>query len=84
MSAVLAIIADDGRAIVVIDREAVVINYVLLHFSYSSKNFDGRLGKPLPQRIPEAGYNLPTKPCCWRGKQIYHGGDVCVLVSLPI
>ncbi len=30
MNAVLAIIADGGRAIVVIDREAVEINYFLL------------------------------------------------------
>jgi hypothetical protein len=30
MHAVLAIIADSGQAIVVIDREAVEINYVLL------------------------------------------------------
>ena len=37
MNSVLAIIADGGRAIVVIHREAVEINYVLLYFIDSSK-----------------------------------------------
>jgi len=32
MNSVLAIIADGGRAIVVIHREAVEINYVILYF----------------------------------------------------
>jgi hypothetical protein len=32
MNAVLAIIADGGRAIIVIDREGVEINYFLLYF----------------------------------------------------
>ena len=37
MNAVLAIIADDGRLIIVIDREAVEINYILLYFIDSAK-----------------------------------------------
>jgi len=37
MNAVLAIIADGGRAIVVIYREAVEINYVLLYYIDSTK-----------------------------------------------
>ena len=37
MNAVLAIIADDGRSIIVIDREAVEIKYILLYFIDSAK-----------------------------------------------
>jgi hypothetical protein len=37
MNAILAIIADCGRAIVVIYREGVKINYFLLYFNDSSK-----------------------------------------------
>jgi hypothetical protein len=37
MNAVLAIIANGGQAIVVIDREAVEINYFLLYFIDSTK-----------------------------------------------
>jgi hypothetical protein len=83
MNAVLAIIADGGRAIVVMYREVVEINYFLLLFIvYSNlKPFDGGLDKPLPQRRPGVGYARPTKPCRWRGERLYHGGDVyCVLV----
>ena len=38
MDAILAIIADDGQAIIVHDREAVEINYFLLYFIDSAKN----------------------------------------------
>ena len=37
MHAILAVIADGGRAIIVIDREAVQINYFLLYFIDSAK-----------------------------------------------
>ena len=37
MNAVLAIIADGGRAIIVINREAVEINYFLVYFIDSTK-----------------------------------------------
>jgi len=37
MDAILAIIADGGGAIIVIDREAVGINYFLLYFIDSAK-----------------------------------------------
>ncbi len=40
MSAVLAIIANDGQAIVVIDREAVVINYFSFSLFILLKPFD--------------------------------------------
>ena len=82
MSAVLAIIANDGQAIVVIDREAVVINYFSFSLFILLKPFDRGLGQSLPQRLLGAGYAWPTKPCRWRGKHLYPGGDVCVLVFL--
>ena len=37
MDAILAIIADGGPTIIVIDREAVEINYFLLYFIDSAK-----------------------------------------------
>ena len=78
MNAVLAIIADGGRAIVVMYREVVEINYFLLLFIvYSNlKPFDGGLDKPLPQRRPGVGYARPTKPCHCSGKRLHHGGDI--------
>jgi len=42
MHAVLAIIADGGRAIVVINREGVEINYFLLLFIDSAKTLQRR------------------------------------------
>ena len=64
MNAVLAIIADGGRAIIVIDREGVEINY-FLSFSLLilQKPFDGGLVQPLPHRLPGVVYARPSKPC---------------------
>ena len=45
INAVLAIIADDGRAIVVIYRKGAEINYYLLYFIDSAKTLQQR---PLP------------------------------------
>ena len=45
INAVLAIIADGGRAIVVIYREGVEINYFLLYFIDSTKTL---LRRPRP------------------------------------
>jgi hypothetical protein len=47
MNAVLAIIADGGRAIIVIDREGVEINYFLLYFIDSTKTLRQR-PRPIP------------------------------------
>jgi hypothetical protein len=80
MNSVLAIIADGGRAIVVIHREAVEINYVLLYLLILLKPFNGGLDKPIPQRTLGVWYDLPIKPCRWRGIRLHHGGDVCVLM----
>jgi hypothetical protein len=80
MDAILAIIADDGQAIIVHDREAVEINYFLLYFIDSAKTLDGGLIQPLAKRLPGARYFCPSKPCRCRGKQLHHGGFVCVLV----
>jgi hypothetical protein len=80
MDAVLAIIADGGRSIVVIDREAVEINYFLLLFIDSDKTLRRR---PCPTpfaEVPGGGVCSANKPCRWRGKRLHHGGDVCVLV----
>ncbi len=80
MNAVLAIIADGGRASVVIYREGVEINYFLFILSILLKPYNGSLVQPLPRRLPEVGYARPSKPCRWGGKRLHHGGDVCVLV----
>jgi hypothetical protein len=47
MNAVLAIIADGGRAIIVIDREGVEINYFLLYYIDSTKTLR-RQPRPTP------------------------------------
>jgi hypothetical protein len=76
----LAIIADGGRAIVVIYTEGEEINYFLLYFIDSDKTFDGGLFQPLVKRLLGVGYVPLSKPWRWRGKRLHHGGDVCVLV----
>jgi hypothetical protein len=80
MNAVLAIIADGGRAIIVIDREGVEIIIFSFIFLILLKPFDGGLVQPLPCRLPGVRYACPSKPCHWRGKRLHHGGDVCVIV----
>jgi hypothetical protein len=79
MNAVLAIIANDGRAIIVIDREGVEINFFSFSLLILLKPFDDGLVQPLPRRLPGVVYARPSKPCRWRGKRLHHGGDVCVL-----
>ena len=66
-----------GRAIVVIYTEGEEINYFLLHLLILIKPFDGGL---VQRGLPGVGYVPPSKPWCWRGKRLRHGGDVCVLV----
>ena len=77
--AILATIVDGGQAIILNFREAV--NFF---FSFSLliliKPINNGLVQPLPRRLLGVGYARPTKPCRWRGKRLYHGGDVCVLV----
>jgi hypothetical protein len=80
MNAILAIIAEGGQAIIVIDREAVEINYFSFSLLILLKSFDSGFGQPLLQRLPGVGYAWLTKPCRWRGRWLHHGGDVCVLV----
>ena len=79
MDAVLATIADGGRAIIVIDKEAVVINKFLLYFIDSTKTLQRR-PRPTPSAEAPGGGVCSTKTCHWRGKWFHHGGDVCVLV----
>ncbi len=63
MNAVLAIVADGGRGIVLIYREAVQINYFLLYFIIYTNPFDGGLIQPLSKRLPGVGYVFPSTPC---------------------
>ncbi len=61
--AVLGIIADGGRAIVVIYREAVEINGFLIYIKTYNKPFNGGLVQPLPKRLPGVGCIHLRKPC---------------------
>ena len=80
INAVLAIIADGGRAIVVIYTEGEEINYFLLYFIDSDKTLRWR-PRPTPcKEAPGVGYVPSSKPWRWRGKRLHHGGNVCVLV----
>ena len=80
MNAVLTIIADGGRAIVVIYREGVEIIFFSFILLILLKPCDNGLVQPLPHRLPGVGYARPSKPRHWRGKRLNHGGDVCVLL----
>jgi hypothetical protein len=80
INAVLAIIADGGRAIGEIYREGVEIIFFSFIILILLKSFNDGLVQPLPHRLPGVGYAHPSKPCRWRGKQLHHGRDVCVLV----
>jgi hypothetical protein len=44
------------------------------------KPFNGGLVQHLAKRLPVVQYFHPSKPSHWRGKRLYHGGDVVVLV----
>jgi hypothetical protein len=63
MNAVLAIIADGGRAIVVICREGEEINSVSFILLILIIPFDDGLVGPLAKRLPGVGYVCPSKPC---------------------
>ena len=80
MNAVLAIIADNGRAII----KLIEMQYKKNIFSFTLLNlmkpFDDGLVYPLAKRLPGVWYVHPSKPCHWRGERLHHGGDVCVLV----
>jgi hypothetical protein len=78
MDAILAIIANGGRAIILIYREAGR-NELISYSLYKFKTFDGSHAQPLGKKLPGVGYVLPSKPCHWRGKQIHHGDGVCEL-----
>jgi len=78
MNAVLASIANGGRAIVVIDREGVEIIFFSFSLLILLKPFDDGLIQPLLCRLLRVVYTCPSKP--FRGKQLHHGGDVCVHV----
>ncbi len=60
MNAILAIVADGRQAVVVIDKEAVHINYFSFILLIVLKPFDGGLGQPLLQRLPGEGYVCPS------------------------
>ena len=77
MNVILAIIADGGRSIVVINREKAELIFFSFSLLILLKPFDGNLGQPISQMLPGVGYAHPTKPCRWRGKRLHHGGGVC-------
>jgi hypothetical protein len=82
MNAISAITADGGRAIVVIDREAVEINYFLLYFIDSTK-VHLRWPQPTPSaEAPRGGVCLSIKTMPQEGEMAHHGGDVCELCVL--
>ena len=65
---VLAIIVDGGRAIFVIYREGVEINYVLLYFIDSAKTLQ-RWPRPTPcKEAPGGVVCLSIKPMPMEGK----------------
>jgi hypothetical protein len=83
MNAVLAIISDGGQVIVVIDREAVEINYFLLWFINSNKTLQRR---PWPTPSPEAaggGVCSSDKTMPLEGQTAPSWWGVCVLVFCP-
>ncbi len=59
INAVLAIIAGGGRAIIVIYREGVEINYFRLYLLILLKPFGGGLIQPLAKRLPGVRYVCP-------------------------
>jgi hypothetical protein len=80
MNAVLAIIADGGRAIIEIDRKGIEKIYFSFILLILLKPFGGGLVQPLSKRLPGVRYFRPSKPCRWRRRRLHHGGDICVLV----
>jgi hypothetical protein len=77
MNAVLTIIADGGRAIVVIYTEGEEINYLLLYFIDSDKTLRRR-PRPTPcKEAPGGGVRSSIKTMALEGRT---GGDVCVIV----
>jgi hypothetical protein len=82
MNAVLAIIANDGQAIVVINREVVEINYFLIYFIDSTKT-PQQGPHPTPStEAPGGGVCSSIKTMPLEGKMAHHGGDVCELCVL--
>ena len=85
MDAILAIIAGDGQAIIIIDREGVEINYFLLYFIDSAKTLQRR-PRPTPcEEAPGGAVFLSIKTTPLEGETTpswyrYHGIDACVLV----
>ena len=80
MNAVLAIIANGGRAIFVITREGVEINYFLLYFIDSAKTLRRRPRSTPCEEAPGGAVCSSIKTMPLGGKRLHHGGDVCVLV----
>ena len=52
MDVILAVIADSEQATIVIDKEAVEINYFSCILLILLKPFDGGLVQPLAKRLP--------------------------------
>ncbi len=80
MNADLAIIADGGRAIIVIDREAVEINYFLLYFIKSNKTLRRRPWPTPSAEAPGGGVCSSDKTMPLEGQTDPSWWGVCVLV----
>ena len=59
MDVILAVIADSEQATIVIDKEAVEINYFSCILLILLKPFDGGLVQPLAKRLLGVGYVPP-------------------------
>jgi hypothetical protein len=82
MNAVLAIVANGRRAIVVIDREVVEINYFLLYFIDSTKTLQWWPWPTPSAEAPKGGVCSSIKTMPLEGEMAHHGGDVCELCVL--
>jgi hypothetical protein len=68
MNAVLAIIANGGRAIFVITREGVEINYFLLYFIDSAKTLRRRPRSTPCEEAPRGGVCFSIKTMAQKGE----------------
>ena len=66
--------ASDYIKIREVDQNKLISLNSYYHFSSTRP-----LSQPLIRVVRVFDPVNPSKPCCWRGKWLHHGGDVCVL-----
>ncbi len=83
MDAILATVANGGQAPVDINREAGR-NKIISHFIYYLilNPSTSALANPFCRGPWGWGMFSHKKSCCWQGKGLHHGGDVCVLCDV--